>query len=124
MRTSRLRFKYALRLCTRNELFMRANAQAKSVLDKDMVSFWKGIQKENNSRVPLSSTVDDCVGEDICAIWQTHYESLLNSVSDRSHGGVTADFENLSDVITHTPADVISAFKSLKLGIKALVLIL
>ena len=101
---------------------MRANAQAKSVLDKDMVSFWKGIQKENNSRVPLSSMVDDCVGEDICAIWQTHYESLLNSVSDRSHGGVTADFENLSDVITLTPADIISAFKSLKLD-KALVLI-
>ena len=47
---------------------------------------------------------------------QTNYESLLNSVSDRSHGGVTADFENLSDVITLTPADIISAFKSLKLG--------
>ena len=61
--------------------------------------------------------VDDCVGEkDNCAMWQTHYESLLNSVSDRPHGGVTADFENLSDVITLIPADIISAFKSLKLG--------
>ena len=47
---------------------------------------------------------------------QIHYESLLNSVPDRSHGGVTTDFENLSDVITLTPADIISAFKSLKLG--------
>ena len=61
--------------------------------------------------------VDDCVGEkDNCAMWQTHYESLLNSVSDRPHGSVTADFENLSDVITLIPADIISAFKSLKLG--------
>ena len=61
--------------------------------------------------------VDDCVGEkDICAMWQTYYESLLNSVSDRSHVGVTADFENLSDVIILTPADIILAFKSLKLG--------
>ena len=42
MRTSRLRFKYALRLCKRNKLSMRANAHAKSLLDKDMVSFWKG----------------------------------------------------------------------------------
>ena len=41
--------------------------------------------------------------------------SQLISVSDRSHGGVTADFENLSDVITLTPADIILAFKSLKL---------
>ena len=117
MRTSRLRFKYTLRLCKRNQLSMKANAHAKSLFYKDMVSFWKGIRKENNSRVPIAAMVDDCVGEkDICAMWQTHYESLLNSVSDRSHGGVTADFENLSDVITLTPADIISAFKSLKLG--------
>ena len=46
MRTSRLRFKYALRLCKRNELSSRANAHAKSLLDKYMVSFWKGIRKE------------------------------------------------------------------------------
>ena len=85
-------------------------------MDKDMVSLWKGIRKENNSRVPLASMVDDCVGEkDICAMWQTHYESLLNSVSDRFHGGVTVDFEILSDVITLTPVDIISSFKSLKL---------
>ena len=45
-----------------------------------------------------------------------------NRVSDRSHGSVTADFENLYDVITLPPADIISAFKSLKLG-KLLVLI-
>ena len=57
-----------------NELYMRANAHAKSLLDKDMVSFWKDIRKEDNSRVPLASIVDDCVGEkDICAMWQTHY---------------------------------------------------
>ena len=82
-----------------------------------MVSFWKGIRKENNLRVSLASMVDDYVGEkDICAMWKIHYESLLISVGDRSHGGVTADFENLSGVITPTPADIISAFKSLKLG--------
>ena len=51
MSTSRLRFKYALRLYKWNELSMRANAHAKSLLDKDMVSFWKGIRKENNSRM-------------------------------------------------------------------------
>ena len=45
------------------KLSLRANAHAKSLLDKDMVSFWKDIRKENNSRVPLASMVDDCVGE-------------------------------------------------------------
>ena len=43
-------------------------------------------------------------------------ESLLNSVSNRAHGDVTADFEKLSEVVTLTPADIISAFKSLKLS--------
>ena len=39
MRRSRLKFKYALRQCKRNEDAIRADQYAKSLLDKDMVSF-------------------------------------------------------------------------------------
>ena len=43
-------------------------------MDKDMTSFWKGIKKNNNSRVPLLPMIDKCIGEkDICDMWQTHY---------------------------------------------------
>ena len=45
MRTSRLRFKYALRLCKRNELSTRANAHAKSLLDKDIGVILEGHSK-------------------------------------------------------------------------------
>ena len=52
MRSSRLRFKYTLRICRQNEQAIRANAHAKALLEKDMLSFWKGVKKENNSRLP------------------------------------------------------------------------
>ena len=81
MKQSRLRFKSALRYCKVNEDAMRSNAFAKSLMDKDMNSFWRGIRKVNNAKIPLASTVENCVDElSICDMWKTHYESLLNSV--------------------------------------------
>ena len=53
MRRSRLKFKYVLRQCKRNEDAIRVDQYAKSLLDKDMVLFWKHIRKSNNVRVLL-----------------------------------------------------------------------
>ena len=64
---------------------IRANAHANSLVKKDMTSFWKGIKKDNNTRVPLASMVDNCIGDkEICDMWQTHYKQLLNSVETSS----------------------------------------
>ena len=85
MRRSRLKFKYALRQCKRNEDAIRADQYAKSLLDKDMVSFWKHIRKSNNVRVPLASTVGGVTGEsEIAEMWQDHYKSILNSVKNNT----------------------------------------
>ena len=36
-------------------------------MKKDMTSFWKGIKKDNNTRVPLAPMVDNCIGDkEIC----------------------------------------------------------
>ena len=40
----------ALRYCKANEDAMRSNAFAKSLMDKDMNSFWRGITKVNNTK--------------------------------------------------------------------------
>ena len=45
MRTSRLRFKYALRQCQNNDEIMRADALARSLYCKDSVSFLERSQK-------------------------------------------------------------------------------
>ena len=51
-----------------------------------MVSFWKYIQKENNARVPLATTIGGVTGDtDIAEMWQDHYKSILNSVKGNSH---------------------------------------
>ena len=119
MRISRLRFKYTLQICRQNEKAIRANAHAKALLEKDMLSFWKGVKKENNSRLPLSSKVNNCVGEEnICKMWQTHYQTLLNSVKTTEHKErvliETSETSNSSQ-ITFTPIDISNAFKSLNI---------
>ena len=81
MKQSRLRFKSALRYCKVNKDAMRSNALTKSLMDKDMNSFWHGIRKVNIAKIPLASSFGNCVDElSICDMWKTHYESLLNSV--------------------------------------------
>ena len=92
---------------------------AKAYLEKDMVSFWKGMKKENISQLPLPSKVDNCVGEkEISNMWQIHYQSLLNSVESTQHKvSVKLETTNIlkTSKITFTPIDISNAYKSLKL---------
>ena len=83
---SRLRNKIALKHCQRNEDSLRANALAKSYMQKDSYSFWKDIKHIDNTKIPLASKINDCLGDtDICKVWQDHYQSLLNSVKSMEH---------------------------------------
>ena len=85
MRRSRLQFKYSLRQCRMNEEAIRADKYAKSLLDKDMLSFWKHIRTTNNVGVPLATTIGGITGEnEIAEMWQDHYKSILNSVKTNS----------------------------------------
>ena len=85
MRRSRLRFKYDLRQCNQNEKSIRADQYAKSLMNKDMTSFWDSIRKSTNTRIPLASMMVNCTGEEnIVHMWQDHYNSLLNSVKGNS----------------------------------------
>ena len=119
MKQSRLRFKSALRYCKVNEDVMRSNAFAKHLMDKDMNSFWRGIRKVNNAKIPLASTVKNCVDElSICDMWKTHYESLLNSVQSCD---LKAEVSNKTDKDTECTrkfsiTSITNSFKHLKGG--------
>ena len=54
MNQSRLRFKSALKFCQHNESQMRADALARSMMNKDMNSFWKDVKKNTNSNVRIN----------------------------------------------------------------------
>ena len=81
MRTTRLRFKYALRQCRCDEEQNRADALARTLHCKDTTDFWKGVRGIKDSRVPLATKVGDAVGDaNITKLWQDHFSALLNSV--------------------------------------------
>lgn len=80
MRRCRARFKYALRHCKRYEETYRADALAKSMLEKNYDKFWKDVKSMNNSKVPLPKSIEGFTGErEIANLWMNCYKSLFNS---------------------------------------------
>ena len=121
MRTSRLRFKYALRQCQNNDEIMRADALARSLYCKDSVSFWKGVRGVNCNNIPLTTKVGDAVGsKNITQLWQDHFSTLLNSVPNiDSKEFVCENIEHgVSDVSMPvvSASDVLDSLKAVKLG--------
>ena len=116
---SRLRFKSILKHCQRNEDSLRANALAKSYMQKDSYSFWKDIKHIDNAKIPLASKINDCVGDtDICKMWQDHYQSLLNSVKNLEHKtSVTSKLSFIeNESVEIRPLDIVNALKSVNKG--------
>ena len=114
---SRIRFKSTLRECRQNEETIRANAHANSLMKKDMTSFWKGIKKDNNTKIPLAPMADNCIGDkEICDMWQTHYKQLLNSVvTSSSKKIVQSELHSIADSsIIFCPVDIFNALKNAK----------
>ena len=60
MKRSSLKYRYALRQCKQNVCAIMANEHVKSLMNKNINSFWSGIHKSNNSRLPLVTTVNQC----------------------------------------------------------------
>ena len=119
MNQSRLRFKSALKYCQQNETIMRANALAESMMNNDINVFWKDVHKITNSKVPLATKVDGCVGDaKIAEMWKCHYKYLLNSVqSGNSKNSVMLDVnKQIKNSITITPFDILDALKNIKCG--------
>ena len=104
-----MRFKYALRQCNQNEKSIRADQYAKSLMNKDMTSFWDSIRKSSNTTIPLASMIDNYTGEEnIAHMWQDHYNSFLNSVKGNSSKQV------IHDKLGSSPSES----KSIKQGFK------
>ena len=119
MKRSRLRFTYAPRQCNQNEKSIRADQYAKSLMNKDVTSFWDSIRKSSNTIIPVASIIDNCT-ENIAYMWQDHYNSLLNSVKGNSSEQVIhaklGTIPSRSQSILCTNSDLNSALKSLKRG--------
>ena len=115
MNQSRLRFKSALKYCQQNEIKMRADSLARSMMNNDMTGFWKDVHKITNSKVPLATKVDGCVGDtNIAEMWKCHYKSLLNSVENKNcKKSVMLDInKQIKNSITITTFNILDALKN------------
>ena len=74
----------------------------------------------HNSKLALPKVVDGCQGDsNITEMWRTHYELLLNCVTDDSHKDELLHVLNgisESDFLSITPDQVLSALKNSKRG--------
>jgi len=120
MRRSRGAFKLLLRQCQANEDMARANALAKSLGEKDTLSFWRNVSRINNDKVPLAASVNGQSGElNIADMWQDHYSTILNSVSNKENQPFVKDSIaniNCNDKFLINSAMVSKAIKLLKSG--------
>ena len=82
MRTSRARFKYALRFTRSIEDSARADSLAKDLADGTIDDFWGNVRKMNSGNAIQADTIDGCSGEaDIADYWKNHFSKLLNNNS-------------------------------------------
>ena len=89
MRSSRARFKYALRQCKLDERLIVSEKLADHMKNHEINDFWKDIRKHGKSKSALSNCIDGVTGENAIAdLWRDHYESLLN---DSTHHDEKAD---------------------------------
>ena len=98
---------------------MRADALARSMMNKDMNAFWKDMKKNKNSNVSLATNIDGSVGDtEIAEMWKCHYKSLLNIVqNDEYKNSVKSDInQQHPNSISITPFNVLDALKNIKCG--------
>ena len=74
---------YALWYCKSMESRCKADALAKSLLQKDDAMFWKTIKKVTNKCEIQSEEINGAVGEPAIAdMWSKNYSKILNSNKD------------------------------------------
>ena len=99
MRSSKSRFKYALRAVKRSEEAIRADAMASNLLNNDYDSlFWTNVKKLNSSNAIISNLIDGTSGEsNITNLWKKHFCNILNANTCDSdlNNEIMAKLENI-----------------------------
>ena len=101
----------------------RADAMAKSMQGKDAVSFFKTYPKHTKKSLPNATNINGANEPTaISAMWKTHFESLLNSVTtDANMQNVkecvhTTEYLCYENNLVITPCMVKNAIDKLKCG--------
>ena len=118
MKTSRARFKYALRQCKRDRYKHQANKIAQNLLSHDPKNFWKEIKKvmRQDQFDVLADTIDGHTGsQEIAEMWRNKFSKLLNSTgSHRTPEAQKDRYTRLDEKVSLSPLEIITAIKKQK----------
>ena len=92
---SKRRFKYALRYIKKHETNLRREAIAKKFSENDPKALWGEINKTNNSKTPLPTSIEGTSGNDnILKLWENHYKSLFNCLNNIEYNIKAEQYDN------------------------------
>ena len=125
MRSSKSRFKYALRSVRKSEEMIRADAMASDLLNNDQDSIWKEVKKLNSCKSIPTNIIDGISGDsNITNLWKNHFCNILNvnvnaNVCDSDlKNNIMVQLENIqySNDMTVSARDVSNLISKLKCG--------
>ena len=121
MKSSKSRFKYALRVVKESEEAIRADAMASNLLNNDYDSFWTDLKKLNSSNAIISNLIDGTSGEsNITNLWKKHFCNILNANTCDSDlkNEIMTKLENIqhTDDMTVSCIDISNLISQLKCG--------
>ena len=121
MRSSKSRFKYALRSVKKIEEMIRADAMASELLNNDQDSFWKEAKKLNSCECKsiLTNIIDGISGDsNITNLLKNHFCNILNAnVCDSNlKNNIMVQLENIqyTNDMTVSARDVSNLISQLK----------
>ena len=119
MRTSRARFKQALRQCRKDRAKHTADKLAEQLINNNTRGFWQATNKMNtrNIKVPHPETVNGKIGnEEIAHMWRSYYQNLLNSSNGHAPNVNYNAIASGDKFVRFSPNNVHDAIVNLKNG--------
>ena len=109
-----------MRQCRAHNETSKSDRLANQLLSKDDRQFWKEVNKlKGGSSSTLAFTIDDVSGQrEICDLWKSHYEGILNSSKDKSlKQNVIRELQSCTSLDNpFTPVEICKTIKALKSG--------
>ena len=123
MKTSRTRFRLALRQCKAQEQTLRDDKMAESLQCANDKEFWQAVKKRTNAKMPLPLSVNGVHGEqNICELFAANTREIMNQGStintEREVSSVNIALNNIeyTDHMLVSAVEVQNAVKLLKSG--------
>ena len=113
---SKARFKYTLRYISRNEDLLRQESLAKKLSESNPKDFWSDVNKINNSKTPLPSSVDNAnTPKDILNLWYDHFNKTFNCLPKQIYKN-SFSLDTEYDRVKVCGSEIVDAIKSLDIN--------